>query len=120
MNAARSASAAIGGTAEKDRVAFVAVAAFAAIAAAQLADLSTFLRMISVGGMAAEANPIVVHIGSNLGLETLLILKFALIPFVALIVSALARVRVRLAASVLTVATVAGLVGALSNVLALA
>ncbi len=104
---------------DRRRVSFTVVAAFAAIAAAQIGDLGTFLRMIAVGGLAAEANPLVAHIGRTLGLETLLLLKLALIPFVALVVAALIRVRVRLAATVLTVATMAGVVGALSNVRAL-
>lgn len=103
----------------RQRLAFTVVAGFAAIAAAQMADLGTFLRMIAVGGLAAEANPLVAHIGRTLGLETLLFLKLGLIPFVALIVAALVRVRIRLAATVLTVATVAGVVGAASNVRAL-
>ncbi len=101
------------------RLAFTIVAAFAAIAAAQLGDLGTFVTMVSLGGLAAEANPIVAHIGSELGLELLLLLKIALIPFVALIFAALVRIRVRLAATVLTFATLAGLVGACSNVAAL-
>lgn len=107
------------GDLERQRVAFTVVAAFAAIAAAQIGDLWTFLRMVAVGGLAAEANPLVAHIGRTLGLETLLLLKLGLIPFVALIVAALIRVRIRLAATVLTIATTAGVVGALSNVRAL-
>jgi hypothetical protein len=102
------------------RVTFTVVAAFTAIAAAQLGDLGTFLHMISIGGLGAEANPLVVHIARTHGFETLLLLKLALIPFVALIVAALMRIRVRLAATVLTFATLAGLVGACSNVAALA
>ena len=101
------------------RLGFTVVAAFAAIAAAQMGDLGTFVTMVALGGLAAEANPIVAHIGSELGLELLVLLKVALIPFVALIFAALLRVRVRLAATVLTVATVAGVVGACSNVAAL-
>ena len=93
--------------------------ALLAIAVAQLADLATFLHMISIGGLGAEANPIVSGIGSALGIPTLVMLKIALIPFAALIFAVLARVRVGLAASVLTFATVMGLVGAFSNVLAL-
>ncbi len=103
----------------RQRVAFTVAAAFAAIAAAQLGDIGTFLHMISIGGLGAEANPLVVHIASTHGFETLLLLKLALIPFVALIVAALMRVRVRLAATVLTFATVAGVAGACSNVAAL-
>lgn len=118
MQAASTVSAA-GGDRDRQRLAFTVVAAFAAIAAAQIGDLGTFLRMISVGGLAAEANPLVAHIGRTLGLEMLLLLKLALIPFVALIFAALVRVRIRLAATVLTVATVAGIVGAVSNVRAL-
>ena len=103
----------------RTRVTFTVVAAFTAIAAAQLGDLGTFLTMISIGGLGAEANPIVVHIARTYGIETLLLLKLALIPFVALIVAALMRIRVRLAATVLTIATIAGVVGACSNVAAL-
>ena len=105
---------------DRGRLAFATLAALAAIAAAQLADLTTFLRMISVGGLAAEANPIVVHIEATLGLATLVALKLALIPFLALVFAALARVRQGLAASVLTVGTLAGLVGALTNILTIA
>jgi hypothetical protein len=108
-----------GGDLDRQRLAFTVVAAFAAIAAAQIGDLGTFLRMIAVGGLAAEANPFVAHIGRTMGLETLLLLKLGLIPFVALIVAALIRVRIRLAATVLTVATTAGVLGAVSNVRAL-
>lgn len=100
------------------RLVVASVAALLAVATAQLADLTTFLRMIAVGGFAAEANPLVVAIGETFGVGALVLLKLALIPFVALIFVTLARIRVRLAASVLTVATLTGLLGAFSNVIA--
>lgn len=100
------------------RLFLASLAALAAIATAQLADLTTFLRMISVGGFAAEANPLVVTIGETMGLPALVLLKLAVIPFVAAVFAVLARIRVRLAASVLTVATITGFIGAFSNVMA--
>jgi hypothetical protein len=110
---------AVGGDPDRSRFALTGLAALVAIAAAQFGDLATFLRMIAIGGFGAEANPIVVHLGSTLGLEALVAAKLLLIPFAAVIVAVLARVRVGLAASVLTFATVTGLVGAFSNVFAL-
>lgn len=100
------------------RLVVASLAALLAVGTAQLADLTTFVRMIAIGGFAAEANPIVVTIGETFGFWALVVLKLALIPFVAVVFVALARIRARLAASVLTVATLTGLLGAFSNVLA--
>jgi hypothetical protein len=102
---------------------FVGVAILAgliAVGAAQAADLMTFARMIRVAGIASELNPVV---GSGLvhfGVPVLIAAKVALVVLVLAIATILARRHLGLAATVLTLATFAGLVGALSNVLALA
>ena len=100
------------------RVLLASIAALAAISVAQLADLATFLNMVSIGGLDAEANPIVAYLGASLGLGALVALKVGLIGFAAMVFAVLARIREGLAASVLTFATLAGLIGAVSNVLA--
>lgn len=106
---------------ERRRVANIALAGLIAIALGQFADLFTFVHMITAGGLAAEANPIVLHLADSVGLTTVLLLKVALIPFLALVFVRLARMRSSfLAASVVTLATMAGLFGALTNVLTVA
>ena len=106
---------------ERRRIAHVAIAGLFAIGIGQSADLVTFVRMITAGGLGTEANPIVIHLADSVGLPILLLLKIALIPFLALIFVVLARMQSsRLAASVVTIATIAGLFGALSNVLTIA
>jgi hypothetical protein len=98
----------------------MSLAALVAVATAQLADLMTFLRMVAEGGIAAEANPIVAGAAILLGVNAVVLAKLGLIAFVAMTVAILAPVSRRLAGSVLTLGTLAGLVGATSNVLALA
>lgn len=106
---------------ERRRLANIALAGLVAIALGQFADLVTFVRMITAGGFGTEANPIVIHLAGTLGLNTVLLLKVALVPFAALVFVVLARMRSsRLAASVVTMAVLAGLFGALSNVLTVA
>jgi hypothetical protein len=106
---------------ERRRIANVAIAGLIAIGIGQTADLVTFVHMITAGGLGTEANPIVIHLAGSLGLPALLLLKIALVPFLALIFVVLARLHSsRLAASVVTVATIAGLFGALTNVLTIA
>jgi hypothetical protein len=92
-------------------------AAFMAVAAAQMADLVTFLRMVALHGLEAELNPIVVAGASALGLEALVAAKVALVVFVVATFVFVAQVHPRMAASVITFGTLAGLVGAASNVL---
>jgi hypothetical protein len=109
------------GMSERRRVANIALAGLVAIALGQFADLVTFVRMITTGGFAMEANPIVIHLAGTLGLTTVILLKVALVPFLALVFVVLARMHSsRLAAGVVTMATLAGLFGALSNVLTVA
>jgi hypothetical protein len=106
---------------ERRRIANIAIAGLIAIGLGQSADLVTFVRMITSGGLGTEANPIVIHLAGSLGLPILLLLKIALVPFLALIFVELARLRAsRLAASVITLATIGGLFGALTNVLTIA
>lgn len=103
----------------RQRLFLASVAAFIAIATAQLADLTTFIAMVTVAGIGAEANPFVAHIAQSLGLGVLVAAKVGLIAFVALTFAIVAPVSQRLAVSVLTVATASGLIGAFSNVVAL-
>ena len=106
---------------ERRRLANIALAGLLAIALGQFADLVTFVRMVTAGGIGAEANPVVIHLAGSVGVPMLLLIKVALVLFAALVFEVLARLHAsRLAASVVTVATLAGLFGALSNVLTLA
>jgi len=95
------------------------MAALVAVATAQLADLTTFLGMVGLHGIGAEANPLVAHVARTAGLDVLVVAKVGLIGFVALTFAIVAKVRERLAASVVTIATVSGLVGAASNIIAI-
>jgi hypothetical protein len=111
----------IDGVIERRRLANIALAGLFAIGLGQFADLVTFVHMITSGGFGTEANPIVIDLAGKLGLPTVLLLKVALVPFLALVFVMLARMHSsRLAASVLTMATLAGLFGALTNVLTVA
>jgi hypothetical protein len=106
---------------ERRRLANIALAGLVAIALGQFADLITFVHMITSGGFGTEANPIVIQLAGTLGLNIVLLLKVALVPFLALVFVVLARLHAsRLAASVVTIATLAGLFGALSNILTFA
>jgi hypothetical protein len=106
---------------ERRRMAHIAIAGLVAIGLGQSADLVTFVHMITAGGLGTEANPIVIHLADSVGLPILLLLKIALVPFLALIFVVLARMHSsRLAATVVTIATIAGLFGALSNVMTFA
>jgi hypothetical protein len=94
-------------------------AAFAillAVGSAQAADAVTFLRMVRDHGASAEANPLVAHLAGFGHLGPLVLAKLAL---VALVIAAFAAARQRHAvagALVATLAVVAGLIGAFSNV----
>jgi hypothetical protein len=102
------------------RLLVATVAALVAVGVAQLADLATFLRMIDVHGIEAELNPLVSAVATHHGTDVLIVAKLGLIVFVVAAFAIIATQRERLAASVLTFATIAGLVGATSNVIALA
>ena len=87
---------------------------------AQLFDLGTFVRMIAIHGAAAEANPLVRLVLIDDGLATLAVAKLAVLSLVVAVVVVLAGRsdgpgHARLAASVVAVAIVAGMVGGWSN-----
>ncbi len=95
-----------------------------AVGTAQAGDLITFVRMILSVGPAAEANPIVAHGLDSVGLPTLVLAKVCLFVLVVAVVTILAHAgagrRARTAGFVATFAVVAGIVGAFSNVVAMA
>jgi len=86
------------------------------LAVAHLFDYSTFLVMVVRHGLAAEANPVVAGIADHLGLAALATGKLALVVYVAAVVLLLSAKRPKLAAALLLVGTVAGLLGGFSNV----
>jgi hypothetical protein len=88
-----------------------------AVATAQMGDFLTYLRMVALHGPAAEANPLVGHAALVLGVPGLMIAKLALIVVVATTFSILVRSHSRLAVTIATSGTVAGLLGAATNVL---
>jgi hypothetical protein len=90
-----------------------------AVTIAQLGDLVTFLQMIMVHGWAAEANPIVHETAAAAGLPGLIVAKLAAGLLVVSTFAILARSHRRLAAAVAGVGTLAGILGAYSNVLTL-
>jgi hypothetical protein len=100
-------------------VAVVGLAGLIAVGLAQLADLLTFVRMVGRVGLDAELNPLVSRAAAMHGLEVLAAAKLGLTLFVVVAVVVAARTHPRVAATVLTVGTVAGLIGAASNVFAL-
>lgn len=100
-------------------IAFSAAAVLLAVGVAQIGDLLTFVRMISVAGIGAELNPLIARGAETLGVAALVGIKVALIVFIGAVFAVLARSHRRLAATIATAGTLAGLVGALSNVLAI-
>jgi hypothetical protein len=106
---------------EPERLAAVAaVGVLLAVAVAQAGDLLTFLRMVSVAGIAAELNPLVALGATTLGYLPLIAAKAALVVLVGAVFTIVARSHRRVAATVATTGMMAGLLGAYSNVLALA
>jgi hypothetical protein len=95
------------------------VGVFIAVATAQGSDLVTFLQMMVVHGPAAEANPIVGHAVATLGIPFVVVAKIGLILFVVATFAIVSRRYQRVAALVATLATVAGIIGAYSNILAM-
>jgi hypothetical protein len=91
------------------------------VVVAQLFDLATFRTMIALHGPAAEANPIVAGLLVTYGFPVVVLAKVALIVLVSAATILLARGRApssrRMAALVVGVAIVGGLVGGWSNAL---
>lgn len=97
---------------------FAVGAALIAVGSAQIADLLTFVQMVGLVGLHAELNPLVAHAADVAGLHVLAAAKIALVVLVVAVFGIVARVDRRVAGFVATAGTAAGLVGALSNVLA--
>jgi hypothetical protein len=95
------------------------VAVFLAVGIAQAGDLLTFIRMILTVGLHAEANPLVRGGVGIVGIEGLVVMKLALVLFVVATFAFVYRYHPRVAALVATVGTAAGIIGAISNVIAL-
>jgi hypothetical protein len=91
------------------------VVGLAVLGLAQLFDYASFLLMIDRHGLAAEANPIVVHLAEEVGLPGLTLAKVLIVGFTALLMVALAPRRRRLAMGLLMFGVAAGLVGGFSN-----
>jgi hypothetical protein len=90
------------------------------LATAQFFDFGTFVTMIQRYGPAAEANPLVKALLQAHGMPLLFVAKLTLVALVAAVVAILVeqpdrRPSPRLAASVLAVGIIAGLIGGASN-----
>ena len=98
----------------------VMVAAVLAMSAAQLFDLATFVNMVHRLGPAAELNPLVGALYAVYGYPMVAIVKIVLLALVTAVATILiARsTRPRLAAGVVALGIVIGLVGGLSNAIA--
>jgi hypothetical protein len=94
--------------------------AILAVTAAQLLDLATFTRMVSVHGPRVEANPVVAFLLTDLGLPFVAVAKIAALSVVVAVITVLAgrdgvAAHRKIAGAVVAVAVVAGIVGGLSN-----
>src|SRR5687768_10695207 len=99
--------------------AVAAIGVLVAVTVAQASDVLTFIRMVSLAGVAAELNPLVAMGADTLGFVPLIAAKAALVVLVVAVFAIVARSHRRVAATVATLGTVAGLLGAFSNVLAI-
>jgi hypothetical protein len=94
------------------------------VTVAQLLDLGTFARMIRLNGAAAEANPLVAGVLLSHGLEFALVAKLAALSLIVAVIVVLAdrggrTGHPRLARTVATLAVLAGVLGGLTNALAM-
>ncbi|MFL5724881.1 MAG: hypothetical protein ACJ77F_00930 [Chloroflexota bacterium] len=90
------------------------------ITVAQLLDLGTFVRMIAIHGVRAEANPLVAHVLAEGGLPFAAVAKIAALSVAVAVTVVLAGRddrpgHPRLAGAVVAAAVVAGVLGGLSN-----
>ena len=92
------------------------------MSAAQLLDLATFVAMVQVTGPTAEANPLVAYLFALHGFPMVAIAKILLVAVATAVIAMLlgAKPRPKVAAAVVTVAIVVGLVGGISNSVVLA
>jgi len=99
----------------------IVVAAVLTMSAAQLLDLVTFMNMMKTVGPAAEANPLVATLFGAYGFPMVAIAKVVLLALTTGIAAVLIRPprHSRLLATVFAVAIVVGLVGGVSNMIAI-
>ena len=96
----------------------------AAIVAAQLFDLATFLIMVSRHGVGTELNPLVAGGFAGYGIPMVVLMKGVLVLLLASIVAVLRRPREQrtvaaaIATAIPVLAAVAGLIGGISNTIA--
>jgi len=95
------------------------VVGFAVLALAHFFDYASFIVLVGRHGLAAEANPIVVHIAQAAGLPGLTLAKVATVLFAASLMVLIAPRRKRLAMGLLMFGVAAGMVGGISNVASL-
>jgi hypothetical protein len=105
-----------GATAGTPPIAIFAV--LLSVGIAQAGDLLTFVRMILSVGIHAEANPLVKGGVGIVGIEGLAVMKIALIAFVVATFAFVYRYHPRVAVLVAVVGTAAGLIGTISNLIA--
>ena len=91
------------------------VAAVLTMSAAQLFDLGTYVTMIGSVGPGAEANPLVGALFALGGFPLVAIAKVVMLALVTAIGAILVAKRPKLAAGVIAIAIVIGLLGGLSN-----
>jgi hypothetical protein len=97
----------------------IAIAAvLLSVGIAQAGDLLTFVRMILSVGIHAELNPLVKGGVGTVGIEGLALMKIALVAFVVATFAFVYRYHPRVAVLVATVGTAAGLIGTISNLIA--
>jgi hypothetical protein len=100
----------------------VMVAGVLAMSAAQLLDLATFVAMVRQLGPAAELNPLVSALYALYGYPMVAIVKIVLLALVTAIVTILfarsSQPRPRLAAGLVALGILIGLVGGVSNAMA--
>jgi hypothetical protein len=91
------------------------------MAAAQLFDLATFVTMVNRLGPESEANPLVGVLFGMHGYPFVAIVKVTLLAMVSAVAATLTRptIRPRLVAAVLATGILVGLVGGVSNSIAL-
>lgn len=95
-------------------------AAVVTLTVAQLLDLGTFIRMIDRHGIAAEANPFVLHLVHEFGLAFVTVSKITALSLVVAVTVVLTeapyrRGHPRLARLVVAVAVMAGIIGGWTN-----
>ena len=96
----------------------VLAAAVLTMSAAQLFDLATFMHMVAVAGPAAERNPLVAILFATYGLPMVAVTKIALLAIVTAVVAVVhgTRPRPRMAATIVAMGILVGLIGGVSNV----